>query len=427
VSRARIAPRGALSGETKVPGDKSVTQRAILLGALAPGVTRIRGANSGEDARAALGIVRQLGARITASARDGILIHGGTLTESDRVLDARNSGTALRLTTGLLAAQPFLSIVTGDASLRRRPVARVIEPLRALGAELTARQGDRLPPVVVRGRRLQGAAVVTSVPSAQVKSAVLLAGIQADGVTSVREPAPTRDHTERMLPLFGVPVERDGPAARVRGPAELHGAEIAVPGDFSAASFLLAAASIVRGSDVVLKGVGVNPTRTAFLDHLTRIGSSVERGNEQIASGEPISDLRVRAARLRGVRVAPEAVPRLIDELPLVAVLAAFAEGTTVVRGADELRVKESDRVAAVTAGLRAIGIEVEEHADGWTIHGKGGRIRGGMVDAAGDHRVAMAFMIAGLASKDGVTVLGAEAASVSDPGFLSRLRSLFH
>ena len=426
MSRARIAPRGALSGEAKVPGDKSITQRAILLGALAPGVTRIRGANTGEDARAALAMVRQLGARVTASVKDGILIRGGTLRESDRVLDARNSGTALRLLTGILSAQPFLSIVTGDHSLRRRPVARVIEPLRVLGADLTARQGDRLPPIVVRGRSLQGAAIVTSVPSAQVKSAVLLAGIQANGVTSVREAQATRDHTERMLPRFGVPVERDGTAARVRGPAELKPAEIDVPGDFSAASFLLAAASIVRGSDVVLKGVGVNPTRIAFLEHLAHVGSDLERGNERLVAGEPVSDLHVRAGKLRGARVLSDLAPRLIDELPLVAVLAAFADGTTTVRGADELRVKESDRVATVTAGLRAIGIEVDEHPDGWTIHGKAGRVRGGTVDAAGDHRIAMAFMVAGLAARDGVTVLGAESARVSDPGFLSRLRGLF-
>ena len=425
MSRARIAPRGALCGEARVPGDKSITQRAILLGAFAPGVTRVRGANTGEDARAALGIARQLGARVTASARDGILIRGGTLRESDRVLDARNSGTALRLTTGILAAQPFLSILTGDASLRRRPMARVIEPLRVLGADISARQGDRLPPIVIRGRPLQGAAVTTAVPSAQVKSAVLLAGMQASGITSVREPQLTRDHTERMLPRFGVPVERDGHAARVRGPATLHAAEIDVPGDFSAASFLLAAAAIVRGSDVVLPSVGVNPTRIAFLEHLMAIGSGVTRGPDRTVSGEPVADLRVRAGKLRAATIAPDLAPRLIDELPLVAVLAAFAEGDTVVHGAGELRVKESDRVETVTAGLRAIGVEVEEHPDGWTIHGRAGRVRGGIVDAAGDHRIAMAFMVAGLAAKEGVTVLGVESARVSDPGFLSRLRGL--
>jgi len=425
VTRARIVPRGPLRGETRVPGDKSITQRGILLGALAPGVTRIRGANPGADAAAALGIARQLGARVTASAKEGVLIRGGELRESDRVLDARNSGTALRLATGVLAAQPFLSILTGDSSLRRRPVARVIEPLRALGAELTARQGDRYPPVVVRGRMLQGAAVLTAVPSSQVKSAVLLAGVQAHGVTSVRESTPTRDHTERMLPLFGAPVERDGGAARVRGPASLHATEIEVPGDFSAAAFLLAAAAIVRGSDVTIRSVGVNPTRTAFLDHLARIGARVERGNERLASEEPVADLRVRSGALRGVRLAPDGAPGLIDELPLVAILAAFAEGKTVVRGAEELRVKESDRIGAVAAGLQAIGVDVDVHPDGWTIHGRGGRFRGGTVDAAGDHRIAMAFLVAGLVAREGVTLLGAESSRVSDPGFLSRLRSL--
>lgn len=407
-----------------MPGDKSITQRAILLGALAPGVTRVRHANPGADARAALGLVRSLGARVTAAKRESLSIRGGALRESDRVLDARNSGTALRLATGMLAAQPYLSILTGDASLRRRPVARVIEPLRDLGADLCARDGDRLPPVVVRGKPLHGAAVVTSVPSAQVKSAVLLAGIQAHGTTSVREPAATRDHLERMLPLFGAAVEREGNTAIVRGPAALHAAEIDVPGDFSAAAFLVAAAAIVPRSSLLIRGVGVNPTRTAFLDHARRAGVFVEACDAHEISGEPVADLSVRAGALTPVRIAADQVPGLIDELPLVAVLAAFAEGRSEVRGAEELRVKESDRIAAVVAGLRAIGVRVEEHSDGWTIHGRG-RVRGGTVDAMGDHRVAMAFLVAGLAAKDGVTVVGAEIAEVSDPGFLRRLRSL--
>lgn len=424
MSRARTTRSGPLRGETRVPGDKSITQRAILLGALAPGVTRLRGANAGADAKAALAMVRLLGARVTESRHDGILIRGGALRESDRILDARNSGTALRLATGLLAAQPFLSILSGDASLRRRPVDRVIVPLRALGADVTARKEDRFPPVVVRGRALQGCAVVTSAPSAQVKSALLLAGIQAQGITSVREATPTRDHTERMLPLFGAAVDREGTAARVRGPATLHAAEIEVPGDLSAAAFLIGAAAIVRGSDIVLRNVGVNPTRTAFLDAVRRAGATVEREAEREASGEPSADIRVRAAALRPVRVGAGEAAALIDELPLIAVLAAFAEGKSAIRGAGELRVKESDRIATVASGLRAIGVRVEEHADGWTIHGKG-RPRGGTVDAAGDHRIAMAFLVAGLGSREGVTVVGAEAAGVSDPGFLARIRSL--
>jgi len=437
VSRAATRPGRALRGETSVPGDKSITQRAVLLGALAPGETRVIGGNPGADALAALGIARALGARVRVSAgargagaRGGVgkraewRIRGGTLAESERVLDAKNSGTALRLATGLLAAQPFLSILTGDASLRRRPVDRVIGPLRALGADVRARAEDRLPPVVVRGGPLRGAAVPTRVASAQVKSAVLLAAIQASGATTVEEPAATRDHTERMLPLFGAPVVREGTSVRVEGPARLHGSEISVPGDLSAAAFLFAAAAIVPGSDILVRGVGVNPTRTAFLDLLARMGARVERLDPRSAGEEPVADVRVRTGSLAPVLVEEREATGLIDELPLVAVLAAFARGRSVIRGARELALKESNRIATVAAALRAVGAQVEEREDGWEIEGKGA-LRGGRVDAARDHRIAMAFLVAGLRAKEGVVVEGAEAAAVSDPGFLARLRSL--
>jgi len=423
LSRAATRPGKPLRGETTVPGDKSITQRAILMGALAPGTTRIRGANPGADARAALGLVRTLGIR-TRTSRAEWTLEGGTLTESDAVLDARNSGTALRLATGLLAAQPFLSVLTGDASLRRRPVDRVIHPLHALGADIHARAGDRLPPVVVRGTRLHGAHVDTKVASAQVKSAILLAAIQASGPTIVEEPIATRDHTERMLPRFGVRVAREGRAVRVNGPAALHPAEIDVPGDLSAAAFLLAAAALTPRSDLTVRGVGVNPTRTAFLDLLARMGASIERLEPRAAGDEPVADLHVRGGGLKPVTVDAEEAPRLIDELPLVAVLAAFAKGRSEIRGARELRVKESDRIATVADALRASGGKVEALEDGWIIEGTGS-LRGGRVDAAGDHRIAMAFLVAGLAAKDGITVEGAEAAAVSDPGFLERLRSV--
>jgi 3-phosphoshikimate 1-carboxyvinyltransferase len=423
MSRAATRPGKPLRGETAVPGDKSITQRAVLLGALAPGETRIRGANPGADARAALGLVRALGARVRTS-RDAWVLAGGSLAESEAVLDARNSGTALRLATGLLAAQPFLSVLTGDASLRRRPVDRVITPLRLLGADVHARSRDRLPPVVVRGTALHGAHVDTKVASAQVKSALLFAAIQASGTTIVEEPVATRDHTERMLPLFGARVVREGRATRVAGPAALHGAEIDVPGDLSAASFLLAAAALVPRSEIRIRGVGVNPTRTAFLDLLARMGAVVERLDARTAGEEPVADLHARAGGLRPVTVSAEEAPRLIDELPMVAVLAAFAKGVSEIRGARELRVKESDRIATVAAALRAAGGVVEELEDGWIVEGKGS-LRGGRVDAAGDHRVAMAFLVAGLAAKEGITVDGAEAAAVSDPDFLDRLRGL--
>jgi 3-phosphoshikimate 1-carboxyvinyltransferase len=423
VSVARTAPGRPLRGECRAPGDKSITQRAVLLGALAPGGTRITGANPGADAAAAIGIVRALGVRVTR--RDGeIRIHGGCLRESERVLDARNSGTALRLSTGLVAGQPFLSILTGDSSLRSRPVRRVIEPLRALGADITARDGDRLPPVVVRGRSLAGAAVSTGVASAQVKSAVLLAAIQASGTTRLTEPAPTRDHTERLLPHFGAAVGREQGALRVDGPAALHGADIRVPGDVSAAAFLLGAAALVPRSELRLRDVGVNPTRTAFVSLVERMGARVTREEEREWNGEPVADLVVRAGSLGPVHVTASEVPGLIDELPLLAVLAAFARGASEIRGAEELRVKESDRIAAMTEGLTRIGVRVEEHPDGWTIHGAGA-VRGGSVDARGDHRIAMAFLVAGLRAREGVTVQGAEAARVSDPGFLPRLRRL--
>jgi 3-phosphoshikimate 1-carboxyvinyltransferase len=423
MTTARVRPGRPLRGEAALPGDKSITQRAILLGALAPGVTRITGANPGADASAALGVVRALGARVERRGTE-IRIHGGALGESERVLDARNSGTALRLATGLLAAQPFLSILTGDESLRRRPVGRVLEPLAALGADVTARGGGRFPPVVVHGRPLVGAEVRVGVASAQVKSAVLLAAVQAAGPSTVVETTPTRDHTERMLPGFGAPVERDGSAIRVGGPADLHAAEVQVPGDVSSAAFLLGAAALVPRSRIRLRGVGVNPTRTAFLELLARMGAPVEKEEEHLEGGEPVADLLIRSGSLRPVSIGAREVPGLIDELPLAAVLAAFAQGTSEIRGAEELRVKESDRITAMTAGLTAIGARVEELPDGWRIHGTG-RIQGGTVDGRGDHRVAMAFLVAGLRARDGVTVRGAEAARVSDPGFLPRLRGL--
>jgi 3-phosphoshikimate 1-carboxyvinyltransferase len=422
--RASTHPGRPLRGEGTVPGDKSITQRAVLLGALAPGKTRIEGGNPGGDASAALGIVRALGVKVRASAKGAWTIDGGALRESDRLLDARNSGTALRLSAGLLSAQPFLSILTGDASLRSRPVDRVVAPLRALGARLAARDGDRLPPLVVQGGPLRAASIRTGVASAQVKSAVLLAAIQAEGLTDVTEPVATRDHTERMLPLFGVLVEREERLVRVHGPAHLRVAEISVPGDSSAAAFLLAAASLVPRSDVLIRNVGVNPTRTAFLEWLVRSGAQIERLDAREVSREPVADLRVVASELKAAPIEASEIPGLIDELPLVAVVAAFGRGTLEIRGAGELRVKESDRIDAMAEGLAAIGADVTVHQDGWTIHGKG-TLRGGSVDARGDHRIAMAFLVAGLRAKDGVRVEGADAAAVSDPGFLARLRAL--
>jgi 3-phosphoshikimate 1-carboxyvinyltransferase len=407
-----------------LPGDKSITQRAILIGALAPGTTRIRNGNPGADAAASLGIARALGVRVRRERDGALVILGGTLRESDRVLDARNSGTALRLATGLLAAQPFQSVLTGDASLRRRPVDRVLRPLAAFGADLSAREAGRLPPVVVRGRGLRGAAVSTGVASAQVKSALLLAAIQADGPSEIREATPTRDHTERMLPLFGAAVRVDAGGVRVEGSATLHGADVDVPGDPSAAAFLAAAAALVPRSDLRLRGVGVNPTRCAFFDLLVRAGATVTFEEERPAGAEPVADLRVRAGTIRPITVGPGEIAGLIDELPLVAVLAAFARGTSEITGAAELRLKESDRIESVASALRAVGGSVEVLPDGWRIEGVGA-LEGGDVATQGDHRIAMAFLVAGLRAKRGVRVDDAASVEVSDPGFLARLRGL--
>lgn len=419
-----MRPGRPLRGACIAPGDKSITQRAVLIGALAHGETRILGANPGADARAALGIIRALGVRASRTGSDDWVIRGGPLAESEGILNARNSGTALRLSIGIVSGQPFNSILTGDRSVRRRPVGRVLEPLRLLGADVSGRDGDRLPPVAIRGRRLHGAHVRTQVASAQVKSAVLLAAIQAEGSTVVEEPSPTRDHTERMLPAFGAVLRKEGTGIRIEGPIELHGTEVRVPGDISAAAFLVAAAALVRGSDITVEAVGINPTRRAFVDLLARAGARVEIGTERMVGGEPVADVRVRPGALGPIRVTRSEVPALIDELPLVAVLAGFAAGESEIRGAEELRVKESDRIAAVTEGLRAIGVQVEEHPDGWTIEGNESAL-GGVVDARGDHRVAMAFLVAGLRARKGVSVIGAESVNVSDPAFLARLRSL--
>ncbi len=424
MKRATVRPGGPLRGECALPGDKSITQRAILLAALATGETRIHGGNTGADARAALGIVRSLGARVRATGDGCWTIGGGKPVESRTILDARNSGTALRLSMGVLAGQPFFSILTGDASLRRRPVGRVIEPLRELGADLAARDRDRLPPVAIRGRPLRGAHVRTPVASAQVKSALLLAAIQAEGASVIEEMVPTRDHTERILPLFGVPVARDGTRARVEGPAALMGTEVHVPGDLSAAAFLLAGSALVPRSDVTLLGVGLNPTRRAFFDLLERAGARIEVRREGSFGEEPVADIRVRSGTLSPLRIAGQEAAALIDELPLAAVVAAYTPGQSEIRGAEELRVKESDRIAAVTAGLKAIGADVEEQPDGWTIRGRSA-LPGGIVDARGDHRIAMAFLIAGLRARKGVRVIGADSAGVSDPEFLARLRRL--
>lgn len=421
------AARRPLRGEITVPGDKSISHRAVMLGALAEGTTEITGFLPGADCLSTIACMSALGAEVRTLATDHVLVHGrgvAGLQEPADILDAGNSGTTTRLLTGILAGQGFYSVITGDASIRRRPMDRVTGPLRQMGARIDGRQGGRLAPLAIRGTQLQPIAYQSPVASAQVKSAVLLAGLYCDGVTSVTEPLGSRDHSERMLAGFGARVEVDGLTAAVHGRPRLVGQRVHVPGDISSAAFFLVAASIVPDSEVLIKGVGVNPTRTGILDILRAMGADITLQGERLAAGEPVADLLVRGAALRGAEVGGAVIPRAIDELPVVAVAALFATGTTLIRDAQELRVKESDRIAALTAELRKLGARVEERPDGMLIEG-GRDLQGAAVDSHLDHRLAMSLAVAALAAGGEMSIAGAESIAVSFPGFTDRLSAL--
>lgn len=416
-------PPNGLHGTTTVPGDKSIAHRAVLFGALARGATIVTGFHGGADVLASIEAVRTLGARVE---RDGerVSVHGSGLGGGERVrIDCANSGTTMRLLAGILAPGTRTVELDGDGSLRRRPMERVAAPLRAMGAQVETTGGR--PPVIVEGRPLTGVDMRLPVASAQVKSAILLAGLGAHGRTRVEEPIASRDHTERMLAYMGASVRRGPTWAEVEGGERLEGRPVPLPGDFSSAAFLLVAASIVPGSEIRLDDIGVNPTRTGLLPILRRMGAAVELLAQRDEAGEPRATLCVRAAALRGVDVLPAEGPATIDELPIVAVAAALAEGETTIAGAGELRVKESDRIAAMEQ-LRRLGVAVRATEDGLVIRGSAGRRLGSAtIDAGGDHRIAMAFAVAGLVADGGVEVRGAECVDVSFPGFFERLAAL--
>jgi 3-phosphoshikimate 1-carboxyvinyltransferase len=449
---ARVRPSARLRGELRLPGDKSISHRALLFAALAAGDSTIEGAGDGADVRSTAGIVAALGVEVSRrpdGQPDGQPGAGRTvayrlvspgadgLREPADVLDCGNSGTSLRLVSGLLAGLPMTATLDGDGSLRRRPVARIIEPLRSMGAVLTARQDDSLPPLTVVGRTpLRAIDYATPVPSAQVKSAVLLAGLRAEGVTTVREAVATRDHTERMLRARGVPVERvDEPDGRVavsvQGGVAVQAVAERVPGDVSAAAFWLVAAAIHPDAELVIRGVGVNPTRRAVIDILRSMGADIEERRSAAGGagaddgvGEPVADLVARSSDLRAVELGPAEVAAAIDEIPVLTLAATAASGTTIIRGAGELRHKESDRIAGVASGLRALGAEVEIDGDDLRIRG-GGRLRGAETDSLADHRLAMTFAIAGLVAA-GETVVGRPgSAAISYPGFFDDLEAV--
>lgn len=408
-----------MHGELTVPGDKSVSHRALMLAAIADGVSRIDGFLEGGDTRATAEILGRLGVRIEAPAPGVRIVHGvgvDGLRAADGPLDCGNSGTAMRLLAGLLAGQGFASVLVGDASLSRRPMQRVIAPLARMGARIEAGTGG-LPPLRIHtNNALQHIEITTEIPSAQVKSAILLAALYAAGETRVREPRPTRDYTERMLAAFGCPTTFVPGEATVRGGCRLHATDVQVPADFSAAAFFLVAASLVPGSDLRLLRVGTNPRRTGLLHVLRAMGADIVEEHAGEHGGEPVADLVVRHAPLHGIEVPLVHVADMIDEFPALFVAAACAQGTTTIRGAGELRVKESDRIAAMAAGLRALGIDVDEAPDGAVIHG--GRLRGGSVDSQGDHRVAMAFAVAGQRVAGAVRIHDVANVATSFPGF---------
>lgn len=420
-----VQPSTVTDATVTVPGDKSVSHRALMLGGIAEGRSNISGFLAGEDCLATMAAMSAMGVEINASSATDIVVNGvglRGLVEPAAELDLGNSGTAMRLMAGLLSGQSFSSVMIGDESLTSRPMGRVIGPLTSMGANIDSNDG--CPPLRIQGGGdLHGIDYTLPVASAQVKSAVLLAGLYADGITTVKEPAITRDHTERMLTSMGVAVDRTDQRISIRGDQTLSGTEIQVPADLSSASFVMLAAILSESADVLIEGVGVNPTRTGVIDILKGMGADISLQNTRMYGDEPVADIRVRASTLHGGSVDPQLVSLAIDEFPVLFVAAGAASGKTVFSGIGELRVKESDRIAAMATGLRNLGIEVDETEDGATVHG--GQFRGGTVDSHGDHRVAMSLAVAGSVADGTVTVTDVAAVNTSFPGFIECLGQL--
>jgi 3-phosphoshikimate 1-carboxyvinyltransferase len=417
--------RKPLEGSVRLPGDKSISHRYGMLAAIADGVSVIHNYSSGADCHSTLGCLRSLGIEITEDGRD-VTVHGRGLRglrPFDGQLDAGNSGSTIRMLSGILAGQPFVTRIGGDASLSKRPMQRIMGPLAKMGATLSARDG-KFPPIEIRGAALTPLDYDMPVASAQVKSCVLLAGLYADGATTVREPAKTRDHTEVALREFGVDVETGRGWARVHGPAKLEARELSVPGDLSSAAFFLVAAAIVPGSNVVLRGVGLNPTRASLIDFLIAAGAQIQVLGITMSNGEPVGDLLVRGSELKGGVIDHQWAAALIDEIPVLAMLGALSENGLVVRDASELRVKETDRIETLAVNLRRMGVTIDTTPDGFHLPGKQS-FQAAEVDSYGDHRIAMAFAVAALRASGPVAIRDAGAASVSFPEFWETLRGL--
>jgi 3-phosphoshikimate 1-carboxyvinyltransferase len=434
MNRLTIRPCGAIRGRIRVPGDKSISHRALLLGAIAEGVGRVDNFSPAADCRATLHAIRALGVELEELAPATLLIRGqglNGLQEPDGVMDCGRSGTTLRLLAGLLAGQPFLSVLAGDPQLRRRPMGRIVDPLRRMGATVLGRDGGQRPPLAILGGNLIGLDYTLPVASAQVKSALLLAGLYAQGPTILRVPGPARDHTERMLVAMGCNLqaltadqELGFSSLRLVPGSQLQPVDVEVPGDFSSAAFLVVAATLLPGSEIVIEGVGVNPTRIGLLEALQAMGADVSLRDERTVGGEPVADLYVCAAELHGVEIGGDLVVRMIDEFPILAVAATQARGETIVRDAAELRVKETDRIATTAGELCRLGAEIEPSPDGFVVRGPT-PLRGAAVHSRGDHRLAMALAVAGLVASGRVRLQGTDCIDDSFPGFQAALASL--
>lgn len=415
---------GCLTGRIRVPGDKSISHRSIMFGSLAEGTSHITGFLEGEDSLNTLRAFRAMGVDINGPVDGNVVIKGvgmQGLQKPAAALDLGNSGTSMRLLAGLLSGQAFDVELSGDSSLAKRPMKRVTHPLAAMGAVVDTDDEGRPPLYIHGGSQLCGIDFVMPMASAQVKSCCLLAGLYATGKTCVTEPAPTRDHTERMLHAFGVPVERNGATVCINGPAKLSACDIDVPADISSAAFFMVGASIAEGSDIVLEHVGVNPTRTGIIDILKLMGANIELQNQHEVGGEPVADIRVKSAQLKGIQVPEALVPLAIDEFPVIFVAAACAQGKTVITGAEELRVKESDRIQAMADGLQALGVDATATPDGMVIQGGAGAtsIGSGIVQSQDDHRIAMAFAMAGLCAQGEITIHECDNVNTSFPAFV--------
>ncbi|NOY16890.1 MAG: 3-phosphoshikimate 1-carboxyvinyltransferase [Gammaproteobacteria bacterium] len=421
----KISPGGKLTGSIRIPGDKSMSHRSVILGALAEGVTRVSGLLEGEDILATIAAFRAMGVNIEGPDEGQLVICGvglNGLRQPQHDLDMGNSGTAMRLLSGLLSGQSFPSCLSGDKSLSGRPMRRVVDPLTEMGAHISTAEGGTPPLQIIPVNGLRGIDYQMPMASAQVKSCLLLAGLYAEGKTCVTEPAPTRDHTERMLRGFGYPVSSGGSRVCLEPGFHLKATDMVVPGDISSAAFFMVGASIAPGSHIEIRNVGTNPTRTGILFILKQMGADIELKNERTVGGEPVADLIVQSAPLHGIHIDEAHVPLAIDEFPAILIAAAAASGETILSGAEELRVKESDRIAAMARGLTHIGVDVTETADGMRV--RGGEIQGGTVDSHGDHRIAMAFSMAGLLSNTEIYIEDCDNVSTSFPDFQSLAES---